>query len=298
MAQLQYQPNLYASNLARRETKILGLIVSNLQNPFFAEVAQAIEEQARRRGFEVTLMATNFSTKQHRSAVQQLLGARIAGLAVMTSEDDKISRDLVVQSGVPAVLLDVGRPAGQCSVLRVDSGGGMRAAVEHLIALGHRRLLYVRNSQQVDGPMLRSHHLRDRGFDAAIRLLSHQDVMVKTVDIQGPGADAGEQAIVEVWGTFAFTAVIAITDMVALGVCRALHDRKVAIPDEVAVVGFDNSDFSRFLSPPLTSVNVSRRVLSELVVEALVHPKPAQLLRLPTQLIVRASTCSGQAQTV
>lgn len=292
IAELQYQPNLYASNLARRETRILGVIVSNLQNPFFAETAQAIEEHARNRGFQVTLMATNFSAEQHRSAVRQLLGARIAGLAVMTSEDDKASRDMVVRSGVPAVLLDFGRPTGQCSVLRVDAGGGMRAAVEHLIELGHRRLLYVRNSQHPGGPVLRSHRLRDQGFEAAVRHFAAQKITVRTVDIQGPGADAGAQAIAEVWNKFAFTAVITMTDMVALGVCRALHERNVSIPEQVSVVGFDDNYFSRFLTPPLTTVNVSREKLSQLVVKTLIERESAQLLSLPTELVIRGSTGS------
>ena len=291
MTDLDYQPNLYASNLARRETRILGLIVSSLQNPFFAETAQAIEERARRHGFQTTLMATNFSRDQHRSTVQQLLGARIAGLAVMTSEDDRVSREMVIRSGVPAVLLDVGRPQGQCSVLRVDAGGGMRSAVQHLIALGHRRLLYVRNSQQQGGRALRSHSLRDRGFQAAISAIGQRKLAVRTIDIQGPSADAGEQAIAEA-EAFNFTAVIAMTDMVALGVCRALLARGVSIPDQVSVVGFDNNDFSRFLSPPLTSVDVSRQKLSDLVVETLMKREPARLLRLSTELIVRASTAS------
>ncbi len=295
MAELGYQPDLYASNLARRQTNILGLIVSNLQNPFFAELAQAIEEEARARGYQVSLMATNFSPEQHRSAVHQLLGARIAGLAVMTSEDDRESRDTVLRSGVPAVVLDIGRPMGQSSVLRVDAASGMRAAVEHLIALGHRHLLYVRNSQHVGGPSLRSHRLRDRGFAAAVRSFAGLQVTTHTVDIEGPGADAGEQAIAQALGTVPFTAVIAITDMVALGVYQALQSRGIAIPAQVSVVGFDNTYFSRFLSPPLTSVNVSRLHISRMVVDSLLRREPARLLRLPTELVLRSSTAPPNA---
>ncbi|MEO8736747.1 MAG: LacI family DNA-binding transcriptional regulator, partial [Edaphobacter sp.] len=146
IAHIGYSPDHHASNLARRQTKLIGVVVSSLQNPFFAETAQAMEEEAARFGYQISLMATNFSPEQHCAAVQQMLGARIAGLAVLTSEHDKVSRDIVLANGVPSVFLDAGKPAGNLSVLRVDSRGGMRAAVEHLLKLGHCRLLFVRNS--------------------------------------------------------------------------------------------------------------------------------------------------------
>lgn len=82
---LHYRPDHYASNLARRHPKIFGLIVSDLRNPFFAETAHAIEDEARRHGYGITLTATNFSPELLREAVRQLLGARIAGIAVITS---------------------------------------------------------------------------------------------------------------------------------------------------------------------------------------------------------------------
>jgi LacI family transcriptional regulator len=290
IAQLGYQPDLYASNLARRQTRLFGVIVSSLQNPFFAETAQAVEDEAARHGFQISLMATNFSPKQHRAAVQQLLGARIAGLAVLTSEDDPPSRKLVLASGVPAVFLDIGKPGGACSVVRVDSRGGMSAAVEHLIALGHRDLLYIRNSQQASGPQLLSHRLRDRGFEAAVRSFAAEGLRFHTVDIHGPAADAGEQAIASTFRSARYTAVIATTDMVAMGAYRGLHARNLRIPDAVSVVGFDNTYFSRFMNPPLTTVDVSRTGLSELVVSALLRSSPGDLLRLSTQLILRDST--------
>ncbi len=290
--QLGYRPDLYASNLARRQTSLFGVIVSNLQNPFFAETAQAVEDEARKHGFQISLMATNFSPEQHRAAVQQLLQARLAGLAVLTSEHDNTARDLVINSGVRAVLLDAGRPEGHCSVLRVDASGGMRSAVEHLIALGHRELLYVRNSQKAGGPPLRSHRLRDRGFAAAVRSSSASKLRTHTVDVHGPGADAGEKAIADAWGKLAFTAVIATTDMVAMGVYRALQDRGVRVPQDVSVIGFDNAYFSRFLSPPLTTVDVPRSEMSRIVVQSLMQEGPGRLLRLATELVHRSSTAT------
>ncbi len=289
---LNYRPDLYASNLARRQTLLLGVVVSNLQNPFFAETAQAVEEEAARHGYQISLMATNFLPEQHRAAVKHLLGARIAGLAVLTSEHDEPSRKLVLASGVPAVFLDIGRPSEMLSILRVDSRGGMRAAVEHLIQLGHRDLLFVRNSQKAGGPLLLSHRHRDQGFLSAVRGCGIENLSTRVIDVYGPGADAGEKAIAEACNSFRFTAVIATTDLVAMGVYRGLQARNLRIPEDVSVVGFDNTYFSRFLNPPLTTVDVPRTELSRLVVSTLLQGAQGSLLPLPTQLILRDSTAS------
>ncbi len=295
--QLGYRPDLYASNLARRETRLIGVVVSNLQNPFFAETAQALEEEAALHGYQISLMATNFAPEQHRAAIEHLLKARIAGLAVMTSEQDEASRQLVIQSGVPAVFLDGSKAEANASVVHVDSRRGMQAAVEHLLQLGHRDLLFVRNSQNGGSHPLLSHKLRDRGFAAAIRLGKVTGIMTSVVDFDGPGADAGERAIASIYGKTYFSAVIAITDTVAMGVYRGLQARNVRIPADVSVVGFDNISFSRFLSPPLTTVDVPRKELSRLTVEALLRKGHARVLSLSTSLVLRDSTAVPARET-
>lgn len=292
IAQIGYRPDLYASNLARRDTTLFGVVVSNLQNPFFAETAQAVEEEAARFGYQISLMSTNFSLEKQRAAVTQLLGARIAGLAVLTSENDSISRELVRSSGVPAVFLDEGKPEEHLSILRVDCRNGMRAAVEHLIQLGHRGLLYVQNSQEVSGPPFLSHRFRKEGLAAALRACIVPGLRTRVIDIHGPGADAGEQAIVSAFASEHFTAVIAMTDLVAMGVYRGLQSRNLRIPEDVSVVGFDDIYFSRFLNPPLTTVNVPRVMLSRVVVQTLLEGKSGKLLQLPTELVLRSSTAT------
>lgn len=301
ITKLGYRPDLYASNLARRRTQVLGLVVSNLQNPFFSETAQAIEEEAARHGYQISLMATNFSPERQRVAVERLLGARIAGIAVITSEHDEGARDLVLSSGVPSVFLDVGRPVSNSAVISVDSRGGMRAAVEHLIHLGHRDLLYIRNSEKGGGPPLLSHKLRDQGFAAAVRACKPIPLRTHSVEVGGPGADAGERAISSIIGHVRFTGVVAVTDTVAMGVYRGLQARNLRIPHDVSVVGFDDTYFCRFLNPPLTTVSIPREQLSRMAVKALLdansQPDPRNSLKLGTTLVVRESTAAPNAQS-
>lgn len=296
IVKLDYQPNLYASNLARRRTQVLGVVVSDLRIPFFAEAAYALEQEAARYSYRVQLAATNFSPEQQRAAVQQLLAARIAGIAMLTSEQDREASSLIAASGIPSVFLDTGETVPHATNIEVDSRGGMYAAVEHLIGLGHRDLLFVRNSRRESNEPLLSHAARNEGFAAALRSRRLPALNVKVVDIPGPAPEAGEEAIAVAFAIAPapFTAVICVTDLVAMGVYRGLQARKLRIPTDVSVIGFDNSYFCRFLSPPLTTVDISREALSSMTIGALLRDTATRQgqthLALRTELVLREST--------
>ena len=293
MERLHYRPDHYASNLARRTVRTIGVVVSNLENPFFAETAQVIEDEAERLGYAVSLAATNFSPQRLRAAVQQMLGARISGLAIMTSERDQAAFDAIAQSGIRCVYLDVGKRGPTSTNIRVDVRGGMMDAVKHLIGIGHRDILFVKNAPDSKGPPLLSHCYRDQGFAAAVRACGVADVRTHTIGVAGAGPHAGEEAIAVALGKFPFTAVVCVSDVVALGVYSGLQKSGVRIPAQVSVVGFDNTSFSQFLNPPLTTVDIPRDQLSRLVLDALTSPiagSGRRSVKLSTSLIVRSST--------
>jgi len=292
---LQYHPNLFASNLARQKSRLIGLVVSNLLNPFFAETAQAIEDEARQKGFEVSVAETNFSISRLDRAIRQLLAMRVAGLAILTSEIDEDCIESIRRAAIPAVFLDVASPGKFISNIRVASRAGMKNAVKHLIELGHRDLLIVNNSQTGPaGHNLLSHRSRNQGVAAAIRAFGRDRVSVNVVDIEGSGPHAGLKAIEEIFGKVSFTGVVCVTDMVALGVYRGLRDRGVTIPNDISVVGFDNTYLCEFLDPPLTSIDIPRKKLSAAVVQSLLsmieEKTTGRQFDIHTKLIVRHST--------
>ena len=272
------------------------MILSNLINPFFSELAEAVEKEAAKFGYQIALTATNFSPEAHLDAVQQFVSSRVAGIAVLTSESNVVAQQMLAKSGVRSTFLDVGKPSENCTNIKIDSRGGMKATVEHLLELGHRDLLFLRNSQKTSGPPLLSHQMRDQGFAAAINACGLSDLKVNVLDAIGPGAEAGETAITSALDQFYFTAVVAVTDMVALGAYRGLQQRGFHIPGDVSVVGFDNTYISRFLSPSLTTVNIERTQLSEIVVRELLSREQIssakKSIRVPTNLITRESTAA------
>ena len=297
IAQLGYTPNLFASNLARRRTKIIGIIVSDLLNPFFAEIARALDNQARLQGYETFLTSTNFHPEQQCAAVRQMLSLRVAGIAMMTSENDPEAFSLLKGSGTPTVYMDNNHSAQHIGTVRVDKRHGMFLAVQHLLQLGHRRILLVKNSQQDAAiPPMHSHLERQLGFEEALRQVNSGETDVHIMDEPGEPAAAGLRAVETALQQYQFTAVVAINDLVALGVLRGLQAAGKVIPQDVSVVGFDDTYLCRFLHPPLTSVATPREDLARSVLQMLFAyidgadhlPEPM----LSARIVVRDSTAA------
>jgi LacI family transcriptional regulator len=171
----------------------------------------------------------------------------------------------------------------------------MFLAVRHLVELGHRDILFVQNSQEAEaGTPLLSHRYRSQGLKEAMRKYRAEGVKAQVVDIPGPGAQAGLNAIRSVLGSRSFTAVVCINDMVAIGVYRGLNEANLRIPQDVSVIGFDNIYLSEFLNPPLSTIHIPRDELSKLAVEMLLQQlggnKVGYEVKLATELVIRKST--------
>jgi DNA-binding LacI/PurR family transcriptional regulator len=295
IAQLGYTPSVFASNLARRQTKLIGIIVSDLLNPFFAEIAKALDAKAQEQGYATFLASTNFLAEQQCAAVRQMLALRVAGIAMMTSENDPEAFSLLKASGTPAVYLDNNHSTAQIGTVRVDKRHGMFVAVQHLLELGHRRVLLIKNSQQgASDPPMFSHMERQIGFEEALHQYDPKDMDVHIIDEPGEPAAAGMRAVERALKHYRFTAVVAINDLVALGAFRALQAAGLSIPQDVSVVGFDNTYLCEFLHPPLTTVATPRADLAKSVLEMLYATidgkEHTRELQLPASIVLREST--------
>ncbi len=220
---------------------------------------------------------------------------RVAGLALMTSESDAASLKMLQSGSTPSVFLDVGVPGPHISNIRVDTRNGMVLAVRHLVNLGHRDILLIRNQQKKKKePSLLSHRYRDEGFKAAIREFRSLGARARVINVAGPGADAEYKAILSVLKEQPFTAVVAVTDIVALGALHGLHEKGLRIPEDVSVVGFDNTYICKYTHPPLTTIDIPKDELSRIAVELLLSPvrrgESGKEVTLPTKLVVRKST--------
>jgi DNA-binding LacI/PurR family transcriptional regulator len=287
-----YLPNTQARALVSGRSRILGLIVSEITNPFFPELVQEFENLAVAQGYEVMIGSTNYEPARTELLIRRMLQRNLDGVAVMTFgiEEDLVQR--LVEREFPLVFVDAGPNMPNIRTLKVDYAEGIRQAVQHLAALGHRRIAFV------SGPLrLRSATARR---DAFLKSMAELGLTVPAEHIvEGDHTMEGGIAAAEYLMGLAElpTAVQCSNDMTAIGVLHGLYETTHKVPEDISVVGFDDIHLAQFMLPPLTTVQMSCKDLATAAIEALRagieqdHPKAGKTeWHIPTHLVVRQST--------
>jgi DNA-binding LacI/PurR family transcriptional regulator len=275
--ELRYHPNVHAKALAGAKSRTLGMIVSNLKNPYFVDIFGSLEAAADRHGYEVVVESTGYNTQRLAASVRSMLGRRLLGLSVIVSEMDDSLIEELTESRLPVVFHDVGRATPNAAHITVDWEKPMQKTVEYLYSLGHRRMAFVGHHTA-----LASLQARRQAFLNALELYSHSVEFATEADVDSP--EGGRLATRRLLSTgFEPTAILCVNDFMALGVLRELQSRGMSVPGDVSVTGFDNINLSEFTNPPLTTVNVPRERIGKLVFEALA---PQDSRRVPSHEIV------------
>jgi LacI family transcriptional regulator len=284
---LNYYPNLHARSLAGGRSNSLGMIVSNIRNPFFVDIFVGMEQAARERGYEVLVENSDYQPAQLLASVGSMIGRRVSGLALMVSEmDAEVIRE-VVESDIPAVMYDVGAPGPKITNIRVRYELGMRRIVEHLHALGHRKMAFLGHHSSL-APL----ETRKRSFEDSVGRYGSE---VEHVAVLNDDSLAGSmQAVHDLFESgFAPTAIVCVNDYMATGAMRAVKARGLKVPDDISITGFDNIEFSEFTDPPLTTVDIPRTAIGRMAVEALLgdgHEWQGREIMIEPELLLRDST--------
>ena len=161
--ELKYHPNLHARSLARGQNRTIGMIVSNMENPFFFDIYKAAERDARNHGFEMLIANTDYGADHLVNSIRLMIGRRVAGLAVIVSEMDSDLIAELTDSKIPTVFYDVGTPRQNISNIKVDYARGIEKAVDYLYDLRHRRMGFVSHHSSL-GPI----SVREKAFRKAV----------------------------------------------------------------------------------------------------------------------------------
>jgi DNA-binding LacI/PurR family transcriptional regulator len=252
VAELKYHPNLHARSLAGGRSRTIGVIVSNLDNPFFLDVYRAVESDCHANGYEVLVANTAYSSQQLAASIRLMIGRRVAGLAAIVSEmDDAIVQELT-ESQLPIVFYDVGTPGGNITRIRVNYRKGIERIVEYLAAVGHERFGFV-GHHTVLGPL----DERRRALIEAVPIACPRASIRIAADTDS--LEGGRQAVRELLSTSPEpTAIICVNDLMAVGALKELRERGIRVPEDVSVTGFDNIKLSEFCYPALTTVHIPR----------------------------------------
>ncbi len=286
--ELNYHPNLHARSLARGKSRILGIIVSNLENPFFLDIYRTLEADARARGHEVVVANTDYQADQLVASVQLMLGLRVAGLAAIVSEMDEHLIRTVADSRIPAAFYDVGTPQKNITNIRVDYRKGIKKTVSYLNSLGHRRMAFIGHHSTL-API----NERRKAFLESVGRCSPA---AEAKIFAGPDSpEGGRQATKELLESgFHPTAILCVNDFMAVGVLRELRERGLQVPRDVSVTGFDNIKLAEFCSPALTTVHIPREQIGHSIFDNIIgsaneHGIGREIVIDP-ELVVREST--------
>jgi LacI family transcriptional regulator, galactose operon repressor len=292
--ELKYHPNLHARSLAGGKSRTVGVIVSNMENPFFFDIYKTIEAGAHARGFEVVAANTDYSAEQLVASIRLMIGRRVAGLAAVVSEMAPALIDELNHSGIPVVFYDVGAPRMNITNIRVNYRRGIEKVIDYLYSLGHRRLGFIGHHALL-GP------INERMKSVLDAVARHPDMQVRTA-ADSDTLEGGRQAARVLFSSgFAPTALICVNDIMAVGALRELRELGLRVPQDVSVTGFDNVKLSEFCYPALTTVHIPRDRIGRIICDCLMplpgKPESAEHeVVIDPEFLVRDSTAPASIQ--
>ena len=288
---LGYQPNPIARSLKTARSGTVGLVIPDLTNPLFPPIVRGVEAVLNPAGYSVLIVSTDNDLGREQAQVASLRSRQVEGLIVATALLDHPLLTQLHNQGVRMVLVNRRMHDSAIPSVTPDDAGGVEMAVEHLVHLGHRRLVHLAGPQTTS-----TGEIRARSFHAALRKHGLDDDPARVASCAYWSEAAGAQAMRTVLDAGqAFTAVVAGNDLIALGCYDVFTERGITCPKDVSVVGFNDMPFLDKLRPPLTTVAVphhqagveAARILLELISEP---DQPARSMVLPLSLAVRGST--------
>ena len=259
---LGYVPDVHARNLASQSRRTLGIIVSDIENPFFPEVVNGFEMRARQLGYDAIFSDTNYDPRRTRDAGARMMEHKVRGVAIMTSEISARLVQELARRKIAVTFLDLAPIRGYMSNLRIDYASGVEQIVRYLHRNGHRRIAFVAGR-----PGLQSNALRLEAYERCMHDLGLEPgpVLPGNLRFEG-GLDAG-MMIARM--SSKPTAIMAINDLTAVGVIKGLLRSGLRVPQDLSVTGFDNTRLAEYVNPSLTTVDVHRETLGRMAADAL-----------------------------
>lgn len=251
-AAMQYQPNVIARSLVTAETKTVGLLIPDVSNPFFAEIAKCIETRLNQRNYHVFLCNSNNDKCMEKAYLRELVSRNIDGLIVSSVNlDESDTQEIMRRLNMPFVVFDRLADCKDFPAVSIEDRCGGRMAAQELLANGHRRIACLCGSLQY-------RNIRERvaGFQEV--LSEHVEGLLPEMLFEGEltlqGGYESAKRMLSQLSVHGITAIFCTSDLIAFGAYKAVKESGLRIADDISVIGFDNIEFSEYLTPPLTTI--------------------------------------------
>jgi len=258
--ELDYRPSGIARALKRQETRTLGLVITDITNPFYPQLVRAVESAAHARGYAILLANGGDDPARELEHLDLLVERRVDGIVIVSSRMTRRHAERLRRTSVPAVLVNDSVAGSDLPAVTTAHRRGASLATEHLIGLGHRRIAHIGAPADQAASGQRRQGVRD-----ALRAADLDEPLVAI----GDGGVAGGATAAEALIGSGTTAIVAYNDLTAIGALRALRRAGIAVPDGISVVGFDDIDLAAWTDPPLTTIRQPTDELGRWAVEHL-----------------------------
>jgi LacI family transcriptional regulator len=289
--QLGYRPSALAAGLRSGRSHTVGVLVPDLTNPVFPPIVQAIEAALARAGYVTLLASTEADAAKEAMLIRRMAAQGADGIILASAASGSPAPEAAARLGLPLVLVNRRLPGTELPAVVSEDAAGIGLAVQHLVALGHRRIAHLAGPSGVATAADRL-----RGVRAALRAAGLAPVAVERAPAYTRGAGAAAARALLRAGPGAFTAIVAANDLLALGAYDALREAGLRIPADISVTGFNDMPMADLVDPPLTTVRIQHAAMGEAAAAALLArlrgEAPAGLTRLPAALVVRGSAAA------
>ncbi|WP_195780495.1 LacI family DNA-binding transcriptional regulator [Priestia megaterium] len=295
MHELDYQPSVVASVKKRIQT--IGLLIPNIANPFMAEIARGIENHVKKFGFSLMICSTDNDLKNEIEYISILKQKYIDGIIIATGlKEDKAIKELL-KAEIPVALLSRDVSSLAVDAVLVDDFLGGYEATEYLISLGHKRIAMI--TEDIKFSTIGA---RFEGYKQALKKagLPYDESLVS---LNNTSLDEGKQSTRELLHlSVPPTAIFASTEFLAIGAIQGARELKIKVPQNLSIIGFDDTVLSTICDPPLTTIAQPIHEMSKKVVELLIEEiedskETKQRIVLSPKLVVRASTSHNKTNT-
>jgi len=290
MRKLNYQPNLLARGLATGKTHTIGLVISDIRNPFYPEVIQGVEELAVKNNYNIFLCNTNYDIEKGLKSIQALISKKIDGMILTSSQADDLLIEKLINSKIPVVFVNLCKINVNVDCICIDYKVGIIEAVKYLVSLNHKKIYFI------SGPRnLKTAKIRINNFIEAVEKSDRVDLSHRIIEgnhkIDG-GFEAAKGILKE---EELPTAVVCSNDLTAIGAMKAFGVAGIKVPEDISVIGLDNIMLTKIVSPALTTIGLERYKIGRKAMEFLLRrikdknlPKQTGIFK--TKLILRKST--------
>lgn len=266
--ELNYQPNLFASNFRKSQSNIIGVVVPEIRHDFFASIISEINKAADKIGYLVMICESNENIEQERKNVSALIQNRVAGVIACISQFTESGEAFqrIIDARIPLVFFDRICPEMPVNKVMINFYQGAFLVVEHLIQQGYRYIAHIGGPVQVLGAMERRRGYLDAlaryGLSIDERFIIHGSFFPES------GIFAAQRLLAL---SDKMDAIFAVNDEVAIGAMIRVKENGLKIPDDIAIAGFDNDKISGYIDPPLTTIDIQRNIVGQKSIELLVR---------------------------